>query len=61
VSPGARLVRAGIRGYQAARGNRPSPCRYWPTCSAYADEAVARHGAVRGAWLAVRRLARCHP
>ncbi len=36
-------------------------CRYYPSCSAYALEAVTVHGAVRGAWLAVRRLAACHP
>jgi hypothetical protein len=36
-------------------------CRFYPTCSAYALEAVQLHGAVRGSWLAARRLARCHP
>jgi len=36
-------------------------CRFYPSCSAYALEAVQLHGAVRGSWLAVRRLSRCHP
>jgi putative membrane protein insertion efficiency factor len=36
-------------------------CRFHPTCSCYAQEAVQRHGAVRGSWLAVRRIGRCHP
>ncbi len=39
----------------------PKTCRYYPSCSAYAEEAVKIHGAFRGSWLAVKRLARCHP
>lgn len=39
----------------------PRSCRFEPTCSAYAIEAVLHHGIGRGTWLAVRRLARCHP
>lgn len=59
---GARRVVVGaVRVYQAARVGRASPCRYWPTCSAYAVEAIERHGVGRGGWLAIRRIARCHP
>lgn len=39
----------------------PATCRYYPSCSQYAVIAVRRHGAVRGTWLAIRRLGRCHP
>ncbi len=39
----------------------PAQCKFLPTCSEYAYVAVHRHGALRGTWLAVRRLARCHP
>lgn len=36
-------------------------CKYYPTCSAYSLEAVQRHGAIKGTWLTMRRLVRCHP
>jgi putative membrane protein insertion efficiency factor len=39
----------------------PKRCRFVPTCSEYAIEAIRRHGVLRGAWLAVRRLLKCHP
>jgi uncharacterized protein len=51
-----------VRGYQVALSPLlPPSCRYYPSCSAYAIEALERHGALRGSWLALRRLARCHP
>jgi hypothetical protein len=60
-SAGARGVLTMIAVYQAARAGHPSPCRFFPTCSSYAAEAVERHGATRGLWLALRRIGRCHP
>lgn len=51
-----------IRFYQTAVSPLfPPRCRYIPTCSQYALEAVEKHGAVKGGWLAFRRLLRCHP
>jgi putative membrane protein insertion efficiency factor len=57
-----RAVALLIRAYQVAIGPMLGPaCRFEPSCSHYALEAVERHGATRGAWLALRRLSRCHP
>lgn len=58
----ARLVALPIRAYRLLL----SPwighyCRYQPTCSVYALEALERHGAIKGSWLALRRIGRCHP
>ncbi len=61
MSPVARLLHAAVRLYRQLSAGRPSPCRFDPSCSAYALDALEQHGAVRGSWLAVRRIARCHP
>lgn len=51
-----------IRGYQILlRPMLGSHCRFYPSCSDYAREAIERHGAARGSWLAARRVCRCHP
>ena len=56
------VVTLGIRGYQLAVSPLLGPaCRFEPNCSQYAIEAIDRHGLARGSWLAVRRIARCHP
>jgi putative membrane protein insertion efficiency factor len=50
------------RGWQAGPSRvLPPSCRFQPSCSAYAITALRRYGALRGSWLAARRLARCHP
>jgi uncharacterized protein len=61
VSRPARLLDGAIVVYQRLSAGRPPRCRYYPTCSQYAREAIAEHGSARGTWLAVRRLGRCHP
>jgi hypothetical protein len=56
------LLRGLIRAYQLMLSPLLGPrCRYLPSCSDYAAEAIASHGAARGCWLALRRLLRCHP
>ena len=55
-------IRAMIRAYQLLiRPILPPSCRFYPSCSHYADEAVALHGPGHGTWLALRRILRCHP
>ena len=55
-------IRTTIRGYQLlVRPILPPSCRFYPSCSHYAAEAVALHGPGHGTWLALRRLLRCHP
>lgn len=62
MTPLARLFALPVRAYRMVL----SPwvghsCRYQPTCSAYALQALERHGGLRGGWLALRRIGRCHP
>jgi putative membrane protein insertion efficiency factor len=53
---------ASIRFYRSAISPfTPPSCRFQPTCSAYALQAIEKYGAARGGWLALRRLLRCHP
>ena len=62
MSPLAYIVSLPVRAYRLIG----SPwvgrnCRYQPTCSAYTMEALEKHGAIKGSWLAMRRIGRCHP
>jgi putative membrane protein insertion efficiency factor len=65
MTPGraaARLALVVLRAYRVAVSPLlPASCRFVPSCSAYAEEAIVRHGLLRGIALAARRLARCHP
>ena len=57
-----RVLLALIRFYQRSISPyTPASCRFTPTCSAYAKEAIEKHGALKGGWLTLRRLLRCHP
>lgn len=57
----ARMLRLLVRAYQIVPLPGPGRCRFAPTCSSYAHEALALHGALRGTWLSARRIGRCHP
>lgn len=62
TGPAARLLLVLVGGYRRWVSPLLGPhCRYAPTCSAYAAEALAVHGALRGSLLAIRRIGRCHP
>jgi uncharacterized protein len=55
-------LRGAVRAYQwCLRPLLPAACRFHPSCSAYSEQALERHGALRGSWLAARRVCRCGP
>lgn len=59
---GRRTIQAPIRVYRKYISPiKPATCRFYPTCSAYALEAIEIHGPLKGSWLAAKRIARCHP
>jgi putative membrane protein insertion efficiency factor len=57
----ARFLMLPIRAWRLVSVHLPSRCRFHPSCSAYALEALGTHGALRGTWLATKRVARCNP
>jgi putative membrane protein insertion efficiency factor len=62
LSPAGALLVLLIRIYRATLSKiMPSRCRFYPSCAQYAQEAIEVHGAVRGGWLGIRRLLKCHP
>ncbi len=60
--PLTMILQGLVRGYQLLISPvLPGSCRFYPTCSSYAIEALGHHGALKGGWLALRRITRCHP
>ena len=61
LGPVAWVLALPIRAWRLVSRHLAPRCRFHPSCSAYALEALETHGAARGSWLAVRRVSRCHP
>jgi len=60
-SPMKKLLLVGVRLYRQLHVGRVAPCRFYPSCSEYAEEAIITHGALKGSLLTLRRLSRCRP
>jgi putative membrane protein insertion efficiency factor len=61
-TPLKKILLAFIRFYQyAVSPHFPPSCRYTPTCSTYAYQAVTKYGSLKGSWMAIKRILRCHP
>jgi len=58
---GKKTIKFLIGGYQQISSFKEPTCRYFPSCSEYADEAIDRHGVTKGSWISIKRLLRCHP
>lgn len=56
-----RLIIFFIKIYQKATFLKPPSCRFYPSCSSYSIEAIEKYGAIKGGWLAAKRISRCHP
>ncbi len=56
-----RLMIFFIKIYQNATFFKPPSCRFYPSCSSYSIEAIDKYGAIKGGWLAAKRISRCHP
>ena len=56
-----RLMIFLIKTYQKATFLKPPSCRFYPSCSSYSIEAIEKYGAIKGGWLAAKRISRCHP
>ena len=59
--PVERVLTRLIRTYQGFTSGRPSPCRFYPSCSQYGLEAIEQHGTLKGSFLGLRRLSKCRP
>ncbi len=61
MSLASSLATRAIRFYQLSRSGKPSPCRYFPTCSQYSLEAYEKYGFLKGSFLSAKRIGRCNP